>query len=72
MTQTELQSDYYLVLRDPSERHLGRRIDAMSFDLGLKDGHWTENTLVQHIEKGKAKGLHVVRGKRAQWLEAQE
>ena len=68
--------NWYLVLRDPSECRpfLGRKIDALSFDMGLKDGHFPQNMLVQHIAWGKAQGLHVVRGKslHVQWLEKVE
>lgn len=65
-------NDCYLVLRDPSGHRLGEKIDAPSFDLGLKDGHMIPGMLVQHIENGKAKGLFVIRGRELslQWLEA--
>lgn len=65
--------NWYLVLRDPSECHpfLGRQIDALSLEYGLKDGHLPSGMLLQHIAWGRPQGLHVVRGKalRVQWLE---
>jgi len=68
--------NWYLVLRDPSEcsPFLGRKIDALSLQYGLKDGHIPEGMLLQHISYGNPQGLHVVRGKalHVQWLEVSD
>ena len=70
------KGEWYLCLRDPSRLSpfLGRMLGKMTFDRSLDDGHLPEGALYQHIDCGKPKGLHIVRGRAlsVQWLEAVE